>query len=259
MPVRRAVPLIGVVAVVAGGAVLRPGAETGACAQSTTAVVPRADCAAEAAARSIAQCNAATRSLRSAAVRPRGRRGLRIAFRRYVDRPLDVDVFQVTRGRVVLGERRVARFPGRAAAVSWNGARGGDGIYVVRLRIRNAAGRRDEDRIALKRRDGRFRGLPRFYRRTSCGTLTSFRLTRPAFGGRTARALGISFRLGRRARARGDVLRGGRVVRSFRARSYPAGVFHRLRVPARGLRPGPYRVRVRIGGGPTATLAARRL
>jgi hypothetical protein len=141
----------------------------------------------------------------------------------------------------------------------WNGSRGSDGIYVVRLRIRNAAGRRDEDRIALRRRGGRFRTLPRFYRRTSCGTLTSFRLTRPAFGGRTGRAMRISFRLGRRARARVDVRRGRRVVRTFRARSYRAGVFHRLRVPARGLRPGLYRVRVRIAGGPTATLAARRL
>jgi hypothetical protein len=125
-----------------------------------------------------------------------------------------------------------------------------------------SSGRRDADRIALVRRNGRFSGRPSFYRRTSCGLLTSFRLERPAFGGRRARDLGVSFRLARTGRATVEVLRGTRVVRRLAAKQFRGGVFHRLRVSPSGLPRGTYRVRLRavVGGRRvTAVLASQRL
>ena len=243
----------------AGVATLRPGAETGACAQD--AVVPRADCEQARTAQTLEQCNAVTQSFRSVSVRPRGR-GLRLAFTRRVNRPVDVDVFQVSAGRRVLGQRRVARFRARRGAVTWSGRRGSDGLYFVRFTIRDERGRRDEQRVALVRRGGRFRPRPAFYRRTSCATLTSFKLERPAFGGRRNRALGIAFRLAREGRVTVEVARGSRIVRRFGPATRRARVTHRLRLGPERLPRGTYRIRLRyVGdqGSLAASLFAQRL
>jgi hypothetical protein len=258
--VRRILPLALVAALVGGAATFRPGAESGACAQGP-AVVPRANCNATGAALTVAQCNAVSRSFASVSVRP-DRRGLRFGFRRLVDRPASVDVFQVASGRRVSGERLVARFRNRTGPFRWAGGRGSDGVYVVRFVIADIRGRRDEQRVALRRRNGRFGPAPAFYRRTSCATLTSFRLTRPVFGGSPRRTLTASFRLARRGEVRLELLRGTRVVRSTATQLYSAGRFHRRTFSARGLRPGVYRVRLRYEGDQgslVASLFARRL
>ena len=261
---RRLLPLLAILAVVVPAVVLRPGQETGACAQGK-AVVPRVDCD-SAANQTLESCAATTQSFRSVAARRAGR-GLRFSFRRRVARPVAVDVFQVSQGRTVIGQRLVARFRGRRAAFRWSGRgrRGrplGDGLYFVRFAIRDERGRVDQRRIALQRSRGRFSPRRDFYRRTSCSTLTSFKLERPAFGGRRNRALGISFRVAREGRVRVEVRRRGKVVRRFGARTRRAGLTHRLRLASERLPRGTYEVRLRyVGdqGSLNASLFARRL
>lgn len=257
--VKRLAPILAAGLAVMGVATMRPGAETGACAQD--AVVPRNDCESQRTPQTLEQCAATTQSFRSVSVRPRGR-GLRFAFTRRVDRPVSVDVFQVSAGRRVLGQRRVARFTGRTGAFTWSGARGSDGLYFARFAIRDQRGRVDSRRVALVRRSGRFRLRPDFYRRTSCATLTSFKLERPAFGGSRNRPLGIAFRLAREGRVTVEVLRGTKVVRGFAAQNRRANVTHRLRLTPERLPRGTYRVRLRYAGDRgslTAELFAQRL
>lgn len=234
-----------------GGFVLRPAGPppTGACAQTTDAVAPRIDCERERQADE--SCAATTTSFRSVRVRPVGR-GLRLRYTRRVARPVRIDVFQVSRGRRVIGQRLVARFSGRPSGLRWKGrsrrTRVHDGRFFVRFTIRDARGRRDVRRVALRRRAGRFRVVRPFYRRTSCATLTSFKLERPAFGGTSNRALGIAFRLARGGRVSVEVRRGRRVVRRFRTTPRRAGITHRLRLTSERLRPGRYEIRLRYSG-----------
>jgi pimeloyl-ACP methyl ester carboxylesterase len=212
-------------------------------------------------------CTAIT-GFRSVAARAAGR-GLRVDFAREVPGPVDVDVFQQSRGRRVIGERLVARFTGQTAAFSWDGKanrpgrRVTDGYHFVRYRIAlPGRGRADVRRVTLRRARGRFTMRRSFYRRASCGILSAYKLTRPVFGGRDNRAIGISYRLSRSARVRVDVLRGRRVVRSFGERDVPAGRTVRLRLEARRLARGDYTFRLvarRGDGTVTSTLGARRL
>ena len=194
-------------------------------------------------------------------------RGARFSFRRLVPGPVSVDVFQQSRGRRILGERLVGRFTRVTDAVKWNGRdRDGralpDGFYFVRYRIPLAGGRVDTRRIALRRVHGRFQGRRPFYRRASCDLVSSYKLTRGVFGGRGNRALGIAFRLSRPGTARVDVLRRGRVMRSYDAGSVDARRTGRLRVPARGRPRGDYAFRLVAANGAgqvVSTLVARRL
>ena len=272
----RRVTTIAAVALAAAGAwTVRPGAEVDACAQAGDPVVPKVDCenpggipgTGQAAVTTAESCAAARTAFRTAVVRPGGR-GLRFAFTRRVRRPVSVDVFQVARGRDVLGQRLVARFTGRQRSFTWSGrAQRGrpaprDGLLFVRLRIRDARGRTDDRRFAVRRARGRFAVTRDFYRRTSCATLTSFKLERPAFGGTRNRALGISFRLARAGTVAVEVRRSGRVVRRFRATTRRAGVTHRLRLASERLPRGLYEVRLSYTGDQgslTASLYARRL
>jgi hypothetical protein len=256
---RRALPLAAVILAVAGVAALQPGQETGACAQGG-AVAPRADCGA-AASVTRESCDAVTESFRAVRVRPVGR-GLRLNFTRRVSRPAQIDVFQVSTGRVVLGQRLVARFSRRTGAVRWSGrAQRGrppvrDGVLFARFRIRDERGRVDERRIALVRTRGRFRLRPDFYRRTSCATLTSYKLERPVFGGRRSRALGISFRLARAGQVTVEVRRAGRLVRRFGPTARRTGVTHRVRLPAERLRRGTYEISLVYAGDQSSLRAA---
>lgn len=254
----RALPLAAVTLAVAVAGVMAPGQETGACAQGD-AVVPRADCGA--AETTLQSCAAVTESFRTVRARPSGR-GLRLSFTRRVARPVTIDVFQVADGGRVIGQRRVAHFANRQGAVRWSGRRQRgrpavrNGVLFVRFRIRDARGRLDERRIALARSRGRFRLRPDFYRRTSCATLTSFKLERPVFGGRTSRALNIAFRLARAGTVGIEVRRGGRVVRRFRATSRQARRTHRLRLASARLPRGTYEIRL-VYRGSQGSLTAR--
>jgi len=202
---------------------------------------------------------------RSVSVRGRGR-GLRFAFARRSTAPVRVDVFRQSTGRQVIGNRLVARFE-RSRPFTWSGRgqRGrsvGDGVYVVRLRIRTPGGRLSERRVVVQRRGGRFRGRPAYDRAPACTLIQTFKLERPVFGGRQNRALGVSFRLRQEARVTVEVLRGGRVVRRLVSGTRQGGLTQRLRLPSERLRRGDYQVRLRATAGgrtETARLTARRL
>jgi hypothetical protein len=210
---------------------------------------------------------APTAGLRSVGVRPR-RRGARISFARAVRRPVTVDVFQQGRGRRVIGERLVARFRNRARSFNWSGRanrrgrRVRDGFYVVRFRIRDARGRIQSRRVAVRRLRGRFRRRPGIERGAECRLLRTFRLERPVFGGRRNRAVGVSFRLSAAARVDVRLMRRGRTVRRLMAGQRAGNRTHRLRVASERRRRGDYRIRIEVRRGRervAATIVARRL
>ena len=133
----------------------------------------------------------------------------------------------------MLGERLVARFSNRRSSFTWNG-RGNrgrrltDGIYFARYQMRFATNRlRDFRRITLAREGGRWSKRPQFYKAASCGLLSSYKLTRPVFGGTGRRPLGIAYRLSRPGRVTVEVLRGTRRVQRFATRSRRASRTYR--------------------------------
>jgi hypothetical protein len=200
---------------------------------------------------------AATAGFSSVAVAPRGR-GLGIRFTRRVRAKATVDLLQQSSGRRILGNRRVALFRNGTSAFSFAGARGGDGVYVVRFRVPTRGGRTDVRRLTVERRRGRFRARPDYYRRASCDAVSSFKLERPVFGGRSNRALNVAYRLARGGRVTVTVLRGSKVLRRFPAGTRRANRTYRLRFPSEHVARGDIRVRLKAGST-TATLTSRRL
>ncbi len=198
-----------------------------------------------------AETCATASAFRSLRVKPRGR-GLRFAFSRAAGGRVAVDVFRAATARRVGKLRRVARFRNRSRSFTWKGRGVRAGTYYTRVRLRG-----DVRRHAFARRSGRFRARPAFARRDGCGPIRAFKLERPVFGG-PARPLRVSFRLAAPGRARVDVLRGGKVVRRVSNRRRQGLRTYRLRIAARGLERGTYRVRLRAGGA-RSKLAARRL
>jgi hypothetical protein len=213
-----------------------------------------------------ARCTASS-GFRSIRTRASGRR-VALGFTRAVTRPVTVDVFQQSVGRRVIGERLVARFTNRSRGLTWNGRanrrgrRVTDGYYFVRYRIAQPGGETDVRRVTLRRVDGRFTSRPDFYRRATCDLLSSFKLERPVFGGRSNRDLGISYRLADAARVEVVVRRGSRVVRRFAASQRSGDRTFRLRLDAEGLARGDYRVTLSARRGATtvrSVLTTRRL
>ena len=205
---------------------------------------------------------ASTAGFKKTGVKPKGRR-LRFRFKRFVDRPVAVDVFQVSRGRKPLPNNRVAKFRKKTSSFRWNGKGAqGDGIYFVRYRVRGAAGKIDTRRHVVQRRNGKWRKRPPHFRRGSCDLVPSFKLTFPTFGGTTNRTLGISYRLSTKARVSVTVKRGKQVVRKYRTVRRKAGKRFVLRLPAAGLARGDYRVKLVAKAGKRkvrSKLVARRL
>lgn len=196
--------------------------------------------------------------LRSIAATRRGR-GVRFGFVRRGAGRVTVDVFRVSQGSRVIGNRRVARFANRARSFAWSGRGAQNGDYFVRYRARGAETRR----VALRRQGGRFVRRPDFEARDGCGAIRAFKLERPVFGGRANRALGISYRLNGAARVSVTVTRAGRTVRRFKPTSDRPGRTYRLRLAAEGLRRGDHQVRILVrpsGAAPArARLTAARL
>ncbi len=128
----------------------------------------------------------------------------------------------------------------------------GRGIFVVRFRVRDAAGELATRRVVVSRGARRFTRRGAVERSTRCGVLRFVRLSRPVF---TRRAL-VTYALRRGARVSAVVTRGGRVVRRVKVRSRTAGV-HRIRISGRTLRRGDHRVVLRVGGKRYAVVARR--
>ncbi|CAA9506373.1 MAG: hypothetical protein AVDCRST_MAG30-2221 [uncultured Solirubrobacteraceae bacterium] len=194
--------------------------------------------------------------------------GVRFDLRSTSGRPVTVDVFRQSKGRRITGEKLVRRFEGKTSGFTWNGRdRAGrkvsNGFYFARLRTKLPNGRLDTVRLTLGRTDGRFGPRRAFFKRDSCTTLAKFKLSRPVFGGRKTRALGIAYRLNQAARVEVTVTnRFGRTVRRFSARDLAAGRTQRLTLPARGLKRGDYRVKLSVtreGRSKTTTLTSTRL
>ncbi|CAA9472896.1 MAG: hypothetical protein AVDCRST_MAG85-80 [uncultured Solirubrobacteraceae bacterium] len=267
--VRRALPFAGGTALaVAAGITLSAFAGAGpACAQD---VPPRLACPAGQAAppqatvvnRPTAPSCSVANLLRSASVRPAGR-GLTVSVRRRRASRVTVSVFQTASTRAVLGERLVFRTTARQSAVRWAGRRQArratpsDGVFFVRVSAR-AGSAVDTRRFALRRTRGRFTVLRTFARRDGCADLRSFKVERPAFGGRGSRAVGVSFRIARDARVTVELRRGGRTVRRLTRSARRAGVLHRLRIAPERLPRGRYEVRLRFGTT-TASLFVERI
>lgn len=209
---------------------------------------------------------AATSGFKSVGVTPRSASRIGLTFVRRVSAPVRVDVFRVTEGRRVLGNRRVASFSGLTKSVTWNGRanskgrRMGDGVYYARFTIK--AGRRtDVRRVTLVRSGGRFRVRPIFYRPDSCGLLASAKLELPAFGGTANRSLGIAYRVARSSTVTVAITRGARKVSTRTFTSRAARRTYRLKVPAKGLPRGLYAVKITAVAGTrraTTTLRAER-
>jgi PKD repeat protein len=189
----------------------------------------------------------------------KGRR-LRFAVAAGTSGPVSIDVLRHSRGRRVVGPRKVASFS-RSTSFTLKGRRLKPGIYTVRMRGRTATGEAVSRRVALVREAGRFRRLPAYTARNRCGRLRAVALNRPVFGGSDGRPLKVAFALERESLVRVDLLRGKRAIRVLAQGRRPAEAVQRLRIKSRGLRRGTYRVRVTLLGGEreTQTVAARRI
>ena len=194
--------------------------------------------------------------------------GVTFDFTRRVNQPATVDVFQQSVGRKVTGEKLVKRFANKTAAFSWDGRdkRGRtvpNGIYFARFRVEAPNGQADTVRVTLGRSQGRFSPRRAFYRRDSCGTLKTFKLSRPVFGGTRSSSLGISYRLNQPGRVQVTVTnRRERTIRRYAASDVAAGVTKRLTLSPKGLARGDYRVKLSVtrnGQTTTSTLTANRL
>ena len=202
---------------------------------------------------------------RRVGVKPR-RRGLRMSFTRTSGRSVRVDVFRQTKGRRSITRlKRVKAFRSKRRSFTWKGRGRGvrNGYYVVRFRTQLADGSADLRRIAVRRRNGKFRVRPAFQRTDSCTSLVgAFRLNRPVFGGKQKRALFASFRLNQAADVKITVTRNGKVVRTTQRRNYAAGKGRTIRVTPKGRGRGDYVVTIsaeRQGRTATAALTSRRL
>jgi hypothetical protein len=186
---------------------------------------------------------------RSVSAKPLGRQ-VRLSFTRRMQGRVDIDVFQVSRGRRVLRERLVAHFRNARRSIVWRSG-AGDGYYVMRFTMRRAGRRLDVRRIVLRRAHRRFALARRHHRRGSCEVLRSFKLQRPVFGGRAGTPLRVAYRLARRARVTLTLTRGGRTVLRRVAEREPGRTYRIVLTPSR---PGVYRVRLTTqAGGRRAT------
>jgi acyl-homoserine-lactone acylase len=171
--------------------------------------------------------------LRSASVRrARGRRAVRIAFRRARRARVRVDLLRVSRR----GLRRVKTFR-RSKSFTVKGLRAG--TYVARLRMKSANGKSDERRKGFRvSRGGRVRRSAAFFRNPSCGMLERFSLASPVLRGKPT----AGYRLDRTAKVTIRVLRGKRTVRRIKLGT-KVGERNQA-VLLRKLRRGSYRVRL---------------
>jgi hypothetical protein len=113
--------------------------------------------------------------LASVDVARRSRGRLRIEFAR---RPgagtATVAIFQTSKGREIVGKKRIRRFAGRTRSFTWDGRRGDhkvpNGVYLVRFAVKDAAGRTDTRRVVVQKKKGRFAKRGSFYLADRCLT-----------------------------------------------------------------------------------------
>jgi hypothetical protein len=170
--------------------------------------------------------------------KPKGR-GLRFAPTFRQQNPYDVDVFQQSEKRRVLGNRLRARFKGKKGAFTWKGSsKLTPGNYFVRYSMKLADGGRDVRRITFAYKRKHFKNVRDFYQRTDCGIFSRYKLGSSVFGGNTKAKLGISYRLARGADAVKVVVKAGkRTVKTFKGGG-ASGRTYRFSVPAKKVKRG---------------------
>jgi PKD repeat protein len=200
---------------------------------------------------------------RSVSAKPRGR-GLRFAWSQLASGPVRVELIQQARGNRVVKNRTVRRFRGATRGFAWNG-RGtklSSGYYAARFILARPGRRAAVRMVGLRYSGGRFRSISAYQRREGCGTLRSFFLSRPVFGGRSGSPLGQVFRLLRPGRVSISVTRGKAVVRTYSPQDRLAGITYKVLLGSATLKRGDYRVRIRVeraGETTSSVLVSRRL
>ena len=150
-------------------------------------------------------------------------------------------------GKVLIDVRRAAggaplvRLSGGGGTITWR-RRLRDGDYVARVSARGPSGLEDVRLLAFTVRRGRVSASAQASMPSSCGLIAEYSV--PPVG--RARALTAAFRLRYPARVRLELqARGGGTVARTRERTFSGDrAAHTLALPARGLRPGRYRVRL---------------
>jgi hypothetical protein len=190
--------------------------------------------------------------------------GIRFTVSRRTKRPFEVAVVQQARGSKLVRNHSTALFKNRTRSFTWSGKGAPEGWYVVRFRMALKGGGSDVRRISMRRSAGRFGKRPPSHLKDSCGALRSFKLQRPVFGGKKARALKISYLLPRGVdRVSVVATARGRVLRRFKGTGADAGRFYTVQLPASGIARGTdVKVRitvVRAGSRQSAVLVSRRI
>ena len=133
------------------------------------------------------------------------------------------------------GRPPIARFTGRRKAFMWRGRGARTGSCLRGCAWWRSAGAASAGGAGAARRP-----LPpaaRVLLARVCGAISSFKLERPVFGGRTNRAVDVSYRLGPTGRARLELRRGKRVIRRLApTRGRQGGRAHRVGSRPKGCR-----------------------
>ena len=103
-------------------------------------------------------------------------KSLRISFSKKTRNAVTVEIFQTSKGRKIVNNKRVARFRNRQRSFTWNGrktsgkkARVARGVYFVRFRVTDDARKVDTRRVVVaKRKNGRFYKKGKFVLETHC-------------------------------------------------------------------------------------------
>jgi hypothetical protein len=162
-----------------------------------------------------------------------------------------VEVFKVGKAKA----KKVTSFTVNGSA-TWDGKGATKGEYLVRATMRGKGPRPDVRGFAFSRGGKAFKARKPFQRPDTCGDVTLFRLTTPAFGGRTK--LGIALALAKPGKVDVRVLKGRKLVKRFRKSVKEGNRLVRFTLSPKKLRKGEYKVILKAAGR-TETLYAKRV
>ena len=193
--------------------------------------------------------------------------GLKVSVSVRSKRSFTAEVFQQSRGRTVLKDRRVFKVSGKTkGSITWSGrtkqGRLKDGYYYVRFSTKLDDGTKVVRRIALRRSHGRFASAPDFAQKTACGVFAKYELSSSVFGGARNVPLRITYRLAHDVEGVTiTVARGKKVVKRFTGRGQRDQGGHVLGAREIGAARGVGHVKAAVTNGPGrgATLTAKRL
>lgn len=172
-------------------------------------------------------------------VKPSGK-GLKFNFTPSTNKPVTVDVFQATKKK----NKAVASFKNKTKSFKWKGKKGlRKGIYFVRISGVGSTSQRDDRFFPLTYKK-RFRNTKAFARTGSCGFLSLYRLSAPAFG----KTLQIGVVTTENASVQITVKRGKKTVKRFKANT-TANRASTFKLGGKKLKKGVYSVTLKATGG----------